>query len=344
MASNMVLGGGLVKFRETKKKGDDRFQALLTDAKFRTSSSASKTDSAPKRPIPNNSKPGKAPTAAATGKHKVVVDDRFKSMFEGEEFQSKPVLDRHGRRGAKPTASSSSKDIARHYTLDKVDETRLEKLNQLARGGHNSEDDDSSSGSSSSSSSSGEEDEDEDEQVVFDSDAITKLEMSHDSSHRLACVGCDWDRVRAVDLLAILGSFAPPLGAILRVSIYPTQFGLERMELEDENGPLSATATVLPEEDDEDQGESSNLMGSKYNPELLRKYEKERLLYCVAVIECDSKETAEAVYKECDGLEFEHSSIALDLRFVPNDVKLTLPSCAIRAMKYQTSTKARKSL
>ena len=67
---------------------------------------------------------------------------------------------------------------------------------------------------------------------------------------------------------------------------------------------------ILHPEDDEAND-------SAVNVEALRSYEIERLRYYYAVAEFDSTETAEHVYQQCDGLEFETSSNTLDLRYIP---------------------------
>ena len=53
------------------------------------------------------------------------------------------------------------------------------------------------------------------------------------------------------------------------------------------------------------------------DPALVRSYELNKLKYYYAVAECDSSETAAAVYAMADGMEFGDSSNFLDLRFVP---------------------------
>jgi len=50
-------------------------------------------------------------------------------------------------------------------------------------------------------------------------------------------VDLDWDKLRAVDIFAALRSFLPAGGAIKRVTVYPSDYGLERMAQEAAEGP-----------------------------------------------------------------------------------------------------------
>lgn len=52
----------------------------------------------------------------------------------------------------------------------------------------------------------------------------------------------------------------------------------------------------------------------------LRTYELSKLRYYFAIAIVNSAATADHLYREVDGLELEHSSMALDLRIVPDDV------------------------
>ena len=54
---------------------------------------------------------------------------------------------------------------------------------------------------------------------------------------RLAVLDLDWESVRAVDILAALRSFLPTRGHIRSVTVYPSDYGLERMAEEARAGP-----------------------------------------------------------------------------------------------------------
>ncbi|XP_064304615.1 ESF1 homolog [Phalacrocorax carbo] len=120
---------------------------------------------------------------------------------------------------------------------------------------------------------------------------------------RLAVCNTDWDRLKAKDLLALFNSFTPKGGTIFSVKIYPSEFGKERLKEEEQKGPVELFD--LPENTTENDG---------LYREKLREYQFKRLKYFYAVVECDSPETANKIYEECDGLEFESSCSFIDLR------------------------------
>ncbi|ELP86454.1 hypothetical protein EIN_032050 [Entamoeba invadens IP1] len=55
-------------------------------------------------------------------------------------------------------------------------------------------------------------------------------------TRRVGIVGCDWDDLSAQELFALLSANLPPTGKLLSVGIYPSQFGIERMAREEEEG------------------------------------------------------------------------------------------------------------
>ncbi|XP_021916167.1 ESF1 homolog isoform X2 [Zootermopsis nevadensis] len=157
-------------------------------------------------------------------------------------------------------------------------------------------------------------------------------ELDHDAdqtdvtTNRLAVCHMDWDRIRASDLMVLFSSFVPQGGLIHSVTIYPSEFGLKRMKEEEIKGPLELVGngnSVQDEKEIEDGEENEE--GSKYHMEKLRQYQLNRLKYYYAVLVCDSAVTANKIYTECDGLEYESSATRLDLRFVPDSTKFEEP-------------------
>ncbi|GAA6092851.1 ESF1 homolog isoform X1 [Tachysurus ichikawai] len=69
-------------------------------------------------------------------------------------------------------------------------------------------------------------------------------------SSRLAVCNMNWDRIKAKDLLALFGSFKPNGGAVLSVTIYLSEFGKERLKVEQTQGPMELTS--LPDDPDAD--------------------------------------------------------------------------------------------
>lgn len=210
--------------------------------------------------------------------------------------------------------------------------------------------------SSSSSSEEGSEDEMEDEEEAEDKeegerlaeelDAAQKewgvgalaanplepIPLLPDATARLACVDLDWDHIRSVDILVALRSFLPKGGSITKVTVYPSDYGLEKIAEEATTGPQgiwrsgSHTSDNAGDDDndsaDEDQIGSSDGSDSDDNEvdlERLRLYERSKLRWYYAIVECDSAATANTLYEECDGMEIMKSACKFDLRFVPDD-------------------------
>ncbi|KAM4695141.1 ESF1 homolog [Discoglossus pictus] len=165
--------------------------------------------------------------------------------------------------------------------------------------------------------SSEDEDDDEEEVEMLQKDNEIEhawREMDKDAprgaevTRRLAVCNMDWDRLKAKDLLALFNSFKPKGGVIFSVKIYPSEFGKERLKEESLKGPVE-----LKNITDDDAAEKGAFK------EKLREYQFKRLRYYYAVVDCDTPETANKIYEECDGLEFESSCSFVDLRFVPDD-------------------------
>ncbi|CAN1305910.1 Pre-rRNA-processing protein esf1 [Linum perenne] len=279
---------------------------------------------------------------------KVVIDSRFSRMFTDKEFGgTKAPVDKRGRR----KKQDSSGALRRYYRMeegeekkkgkveekendseseDEEEEIEKEQLKKPARVAAGSE---SSSEAESSDSDSDEEDEpeegedddtttdEEDEPgLVFEDDVpeveVENIPVIEDGTKRLAAVNMDWKHVRAVDLFVVLRSFLPKGGTITSVAVYPSEFGLQRMK-EEVHGPVGLF-------DDEEKGEDDD-SDEEIDEEKLRAYEKSRLKYYFAVVECDSIATAEYLYSACDGVEFERSSNVLDLRFIPDSMEFKHP-------------------
>jgi hypothetical protein len=174
------------------------------------------------------------------------------------------------------------------------------------------------------------------------------------STKRIAIVNLDWDNVRSIDIYKVFDSVLSPSasglvegaslgsrksktkigkGRVVSVKIYPSQFGKERMEREEKEGPpveifsknrkpITTTKKTgrrrkaqLAEEDYTDSEDSDEEdEGNEYDEVALRRYQLERLRYYYAVVEFDTVQAAQHAYEEIEGTEFEATANVLDLR------------------------------
>ncbi len=315
---------------------DPRFSKLFTDPKFRN---------VPKK------------------ERKVKIDDRFKSMFKDKRFVSKVGVDKRGRpgnfttrenfekfydlqesdseedssdeeqnedakksknkTGSKPAQKkkegSESKEKIRDMT---VDYARGEAYLSDSSSGEDSSDDDSESDDAKSEDKGKKEDGVFDKWGELDHDAETTSE----ATKRLAVCNMDWDRVGADDLFLVLNSFCPTGGRVLSVTIFPSDFGKQRLAEEEIQGPAELRSKIKDDsgtssdESDSDDNDGNGEVSSK-DMERVRKYQVNRLKYFYAVAEFNSLGAANKVYEQCDGAEYELSGTQFDLRFIPDDME-----------------------
>ncbi|KAG9047783.1 pre-rRNA-processing protein esf1 [Tulasnella sp. UAMH 9824] len=358
--------------------------------------------------------------------HKVVVDERFKSIFENGKGKGKnragTRIDKYGRR---VSATKERDDIRKFYRLEEDDqpeagpsepEKTLPKRPDYARGEVMMESSDEGEEEEADSAEEGpvelgpasyqlrrkakatKHDEDVpsdleinlDETEFADLDAEAAAYSSNASrmgfgeqkrttrkgqeTRRIAVVNLDWDHVKAAHLFKVFNSCATmmedaveeeaatgntkrrkkktalPAGRsnrILRVTVYPSEFGKERMAKEDVEGPpveiyadpkkknngknILTDRRIALRDDDEDLADVNiedinektiyhQEDADQYDQDALRQYQLERLRYYYAIVECDTPETAAYVYKELDATELERTANLLDLSFVPDSM------------------------
>lgn len=315
--------------KHTRTKIDKRFSRMLTDDDF---SRTAKVDRYGRK-------------LSGGGKKKAleklyVPDDVEDSDSDEDEDKDGASVD--DEKAAHPGRAARRKNLDRDTSEDEegleveddeVVERELKRANGYdpARGG----------GFSSSSEDDSEDDDEEEEEIEeaeFPNAQAQGVELG-DVSSRIAVVNLDWDNIRAIDLMAVFQSFVKPGGKIHKISIYQSEFGKERMEREELEGPpkeIFARKEGNLEEDDSEDSEDSDGEddeeedekikkelqkeddGQEFDGAALRQYQLERLRYYYAVIICSDNDTAQHIYESTDGTEYLSSANFFDLRFIPD--------------------------
>lgn len=300
---------------------------------------------------------------------KTKLDKRFSKVLKDADFTAVAKVDRYGR---KLKTDTKKKALERLYEDESEDDThnedkpKKEKKDKKAEAEDESdfevEDDDivqreleaansydparGGGFSSSDDDSDSDEDDSEDEQpeVEDEADAETRpgIRLRKDKeaveegeiTNRVAVVNIDWDHIKSIDLFALFNSFVPPGGRIEKVSIYPSEFGKQRMQREELEGPpqeifkkkndSDSDSDSDSEDSDSDEAIRRELLeegdDQDFDSDALRTYQLDRLRYYYAVMVCSDKNTAHKIYEATDGSEYLSSSNFLDLRFIPDDV------------------------
>ncbi|KAJ5533214.1 hypothetical protein N7494_009766 [Penicillium frequentans] len=284
----------------------------------------------------------------------VKLDKRFAHMLDDKDFSRNAAVDRYGRKLARDDTKQQLKKFYRldeddedhddtdedddNVSVDDDDEVQKELKRVDVPGYDPARDGGFSSSSSEDESSSDEDDEDEaeaeneDDELEFPDKQRADVPLG-EVTKRIAVVNLDWDNIRAEDLMTVFSSFLPPGGRVLKVDVYPSEFGRERMEREEVEGPpkeifakkqeaASEDEEELDSDEEEEEIKKSLLKsdeGEEFNTTQLRRYQLERLRYYYAVLTFSSKDCAKHVYDLVDGAEYLSSANFFDLRFVPED-------------------------
>ncbi|KAM3162133.1 Pre-rRNA-processing protein ESF1 [Lachancea thermotolerans] len=284
-------------------------------------------------------------------KFKIKLDDRFSK--KDLEFKRKARVDKYGRR-LKGQESKDKRDFDKYYEKEKSGKTAPDSelvgkpSEEDSEGGSSDEEGAASAKtvsldrargevhsdyvSSSDEESSSESEEDSADSDLESEESEVEIEegevKSGDSSKTLAVVNLDWDHVKSTDLMVTFSSFVPKGGKINRVAIYPSEFGKERLAKEETEGPpreifKSKKKGKKSHGDDSDEELTVKDLyeegdADDFDAKSLRRYQLERLRYYYAVVYCNNKQTAESIYKNCDGTEYESTANMFDLRYVPD--------------------------
>ncbi|EHK45936.1 hypothetical protein TRIATDRAFT_292179 [Trichoderma atroviride IMI 206040] len=315
------------KRKDKKKNGGAAPQARVADERF----ASFQTD--PRFRLPSR-------------KHmKTTVDKRFAGMLKDNDFTATARVDKYGR---KIKSDAKKKALQRLYHEEdeeediEVEDDDVVQRELQAAGARPRRFDPAREGGFSSSEEDSDSDEESDEELDLatggDMQRLEREEIeTGDVTNRIAIVNLDWDHVKSTDLMALFTSFIPAneSGKVLNVSVYPSEFGKERMQKEELEGPAREffkKGKKKEEVEDENASDSEAEEAAikkqllqegddqDFDSDALRAYQLDRLRYYYAVMTCSSKSAAQAIYEATDGTEYQSSSNFIDLRFVPDEV------------------------
>ena len=245
-------------------------------------------------------------------------------MFSNKDFYSKTKIDKYGRKIEK----KEEKNIMDDYYIRK--EKKKEKKEKKEKEDiENKEKEEEEESDTSEEFQEFLDNMNKNMEEAQKEENEEKIPMGQETS-RIAIQNIDWTNIHALDLYVLLNSFCKGSQKVLKVEIYPSEYGMKEMAKENEQGPdkeifnteaIVKTGEEKEEEEEEEDDDEINSSNEGFDPVELRKYELKKLKYYYAIAYCDSVETANMLYNECDGLEIERTQSFMDMRFVPDELK-----------------------
>ncbi|CAD8073498.1 unnamed protein product [Paramecium primaurelia] len=268
---------------------------------------------------------------------KTKLNKKFSSILKDPKFSTKPKFDIYGN---KRKYNSEFKD---HYELE--DEEEEQVIQQEEDEGNQNEDQSLEQDQQEDSKEKSQDESDQNEEELNSEEDISissgvdnwedeDLDQKNapiilQATKRLALQNYDWQQIKAKDLFVLFSSFAPTGSSIQQVQVYVSEYGKQKLAEENEFGPRQIfKENYVPKKQKDEVSAVNELIVKGHEEDLdvdpikLRQYEKDRLKYYYAVIECDSNKTADQIYQQINGKEFELTNIKIDLRFIPDDVVL----------------------
>ncbi len=136
-------------------------------------------------------------------------------------------------RGNRVPTVQAKEELSRYYEIEDENEEQKEDSKE-----EEVQEEDTLNGDSSNEEEEQQRDKssDDDEEDIEMEEGVTEALQEEEETEigsatsRLAVLKCDWDRLKAVDLVAIFQSFVPPGGIIKKASIFPSDYGLAQLK------------------------------------------------------------------------------------------------------------------
>ena len=200
----------------------DRYQKVFNDPKF--------------KPIPKKI-------------HKVELNDnRFNAMFTNKEFYSTSKVDKYGRL----KNQKDNKNQMEEYYIKK-ENNKTKKKEKIKEKKEKKEENEEKENESEEIEEEGEGEEEESDtseefkeflenmnqqnmEELRDQENEENIPMGQETS-RIAIQNIDWTNIHAIDLFVLLNSFCKGNQKVIKVEIYPSEYGMKEMAKENQQGP-----------------------------------------------------------------------------------------------------------